>query len=125
MTGAPIIVADGISKKFGDHQVLTRVSLPVMERDMVCVIGPSGSGKTTLLRCLALLEQPSTGRVTMRGTTIASPEPDSAERRAARAVRPEIGMVFQHFNLWPHMSVLENLIEAPLRVKRMSRDAAI
>ena len=108
----PIIAADQVSKSFGPNEVLRRVSLPVAEKDMVCVIGPSGSGKTTLLRCLALLEQPSAGRVTMRGTTIASPKPGSAERRAARAVRPEIGMVFQHFNLWPHMSVLENLIEA-------------
>ncbi len=121
----PIIAADQVSKSFGPNEVLRRVSLPVAEKDMVCVIGPSGSGKTTLLRCLALLEQPSTGRVTMRGTTIASPKPDSAERRAARAVRPEIGLVFQHFNLWPHMSVLENLIEAPLRVKRMARHAAV
>jgi ABC-type Fe3+/spermidine/putrescine transport system ATPase subunit len=83
----PIIAADQVSKSFGPNEVLRRVSLPVAEKDMVCVIGPSGSGKTTLLRCLALLEQPSTGRVTMRGTTIASPKPDSAERRAARAVR--------------------------------------
>jgi ABC-type polar amino acid transport system ATPase subunit len=89
------------------------------------VVGPSGSGKTTLLRCLAMLEQPSGGRITMDGIAIASPKPDAAEKRAARAVRPEIGMVFQHFNLWPHMSVIENLIEAPLRVKAMGRGAAI
>src|SRR3981081_1519145 len=125
LSSAPIIAADQVSKSFGANEVLRRVSLPVAEKDMVCVIGPSGPGKTPLLRCLALLEQPSTGRITMRGTTIASPKPDSAERRAARAVRPEIGRVFQHFNLWPHMSVLENLIEAPLRVKRMPRHAAV
>jgi len=101
------------------------VTLTVHAGELVAVRGPSGSGKTTLLRCLALLEQPSAGRVTMRGTTIASSKPDSAERRAARAVRLEIGMVFQHFNLWPHMSVLENVIEAPLRVKRMPRHAAV
>src|SRR6201991_777425 len=125
MAGAPIIVADGGSKKFGDHQVLTRVSLPVMERDVVCVVGPSGSGKTTLLRCFALLEKPSEGRVVMQGTTISTPDPDRQTRTAARAVRSDIGMVFQHFNLWPHMSVLENLIEAPLRVKGMARDKAV
>jgi ABC-type polar amino acid transport system ATPase subunit len=125
MTGAPIIVADGISKKFGDHQVLTRVSLPVMERDVVCVVGPSGSGKTTLLRCLALLETPSEGRVVMEGLPISTPAPDRAIKSAARAVRSEIGMVFQHFNLWPHMTVLENLIEAPLRVKKMPKAEAI
>jgi ABC-type polar amino acid transport system ATPase subunit len=121
----PIIAAEQLSKSFGPNDVLRGVSLQVAEKDMVCVIGPSGSGKTTLLRCLALLEQPSAGRVIMRGNTICSSRPDSAERRAARAIRPEIGMVFQHFNLWPHMSVLQNLIEAPLRVKQMSRDAAI
>jgi ABC-type polar amino acid transport system ATPase subunit len=125
MAGAPIIAADGVSKRFGSHQVLTRVSLAVSERDVVCVVGPSGSGKTTLLRCLALLEIPSEGTVTMSGRVIATPKADAAVRRAARAVRPDIGMVFQHFNLWPHMSVLENVIEAPLRVKGMAKADAV
>jgi len=122
---SPIIAADAISKSFGPVEVLRGVRLEVAERDVVCVIGPSGSGKTTLLRCLALLEQPSGGRILMKGTTIGSPTPNAAERRAARAVRPDIGMVFQHFNLWPHMSVLENLIEAPLRVRGLKRAEAI
>jgi ABC-type polar amino acid transport system ATPase subunit len=124
-TACPLIAADQISKHFGAVEVLKRVSLPVAEKDVLCVIGPSGSGKTTLLRCLAMLEQPSGGRVLMNGVAIASPHPDPTEKRAARAVRAEIGMVFQHFNLWPHMSVLENLIEAPMRVRRMDRRAAI
>ncbi len=63
---APIIVAEQVTKRFGAHQVLTRVTLPVMERDVVCVVGPSGSGKTTLLRCFALLEAPSEGRIVMQ-----------------------------------------------------------
>jgi ABC-type polar amino acid transport system ATPase subunit len=92
---------------------------------VVCIVGPSGSGKTTLLRCLALLEEPSAGQVTMHGTVIARAGGDAAVRRAARSVRPDIGMVFQHFNLWPHMSVLENVIEAPLRVKAMPRTEAV
>ena len=125
MAGTPIIEAEDVTKRFGEHQVLTRVRLPVMERDVVCVVGPSGSGKTTLLRCLALLEMPSEGRIVMEGTTISTPQPDRQIKAAARAVRSEIGMVFQHFNLWPHMSVLENLIEAPLRVKKMPRDQAV
>jgi ABC-type polar amino acid transport system ATPase subunit len=125
MADSPIIMAEQVTKRFGTNQVLTRVSLPVMERDVVCVVGPSGSGKTTLLRCLALLEKPSEGRVVMSGATIATPDPDRQVRAAARAVRSDIGMVFQHFNLWPHMSVLENLIEAPLRVKKMPRDQAV
>jgi ABC-type polar amino acid transport system ATPase subunit len=125
MAGAPIIVADGVSKKFGDHEVLTRIRLPVMERDVVCIVGPSGSGKTTLLRCLALLETPSEGRVVMDGVAIATPQPDAAVKAAQRSVRSNIGMVFQHFNLWPHMSVLENLIEAPIRVKKLARAEAV
>jgi len=125
MSATPIISAEGVTKRFGTNQVLTRVSLPVMPRDVVCVIGPSGSGKTTLLRCLALLERPSEGRILMGGTPIATPQPDAAVKAAGAAVRSDIGMVFQHFNLWPHMSVLENLIEAPLRVKRMPRDQAV
>jgi ABC-type polar amino acid transport system ATPase subunit len=125
MAGAPIIAAEGISKRFGSNQVLTRVSLAVSEREVVCVVGPSGSGKTTLLRCLALLEEPSEGRVTMNGSVIAMPDAESAVRRAARSVRPDIGMVFQHFNLWPHMSVLENVIEAPIRVKQTPKAEAI
>ena len=125
MAGTPIIVADAVSKKFGAHQVLTRVSLPVMERDVVCVVGPSGSGKTTLLRCLALLETPSEGRVVMEGVAISTPRQEKPVKAAARAVRSDIGMVFQHFNLWPHMTVLENLIEAPMRAKKLPREQAI
>jgi ABC-type polar amino acid transport system ATPase subunit len=125
MAGAPIIAAEGVSKRFGANQVLTRVSLAVSEREVVCVVGPSGSGKTTLLRCLALLEEPSEGRVTMNGHVIAMPDAESAVRRAARLVRPNIGMVFQHFNLWPHMSVLENVIEAPMRVKQTPKAEAV
>jgi ABC-type polar amino acid transport system ATPase subunit len=87
-------------------------------------VGPSGSGKTTLLRCFALLETPSEGRVIMDGNVIATPAPSAAIRRASRTVRSNIGMVFQHFNLWPHMSVLENLIEAPIRVKGLPRKEA-
>jgi len=119
------IAAEELSKNFGAVDVLRSVTLRVPEKDVVCVIGPSGSGKTTLLRCLALLEVPSAGRVTMNDTTIASPTPTAAQKRAARAVRPEIGMVFQHFNLWPHMTVLQNIVEAPLRVKGMTREAAV
>ena len=125
MAATPIIVADKVTKRFGTHQVLTAVTLPVMERDVVCVVGPSGSGKTTLLRCLALLEAPSEGRIVMQGTTIAAPDADRRTKAAGRAVRSDIGMVFQHFNLWPHMSVLENLIEAPLRVKGLAYDKAV
>jgi ABC-type polar amino acid transport system ATPase subunit len=125
MSGTPFLLADGITKRFGTYQALTNVSLPVMERDVVCVVGPSGSGKTTLLRCFALLEAPSEGRIVMQGVPIATADPDRQVKTAARAVRSDIGMVFQHFNLWPHMSVLENLIEAPMLVKKMRKDEAV
>jgi ABC-type polar amino acid transport system ATPase subunit len=125
MGATSIIAAEKISKHFGAHEVLRGVSLPVAEQDVVCVIGPSGSGKTTLLRCLALLEEPSGGRVVMNGVPISSALADAAQKRAARAVRPDIGMVFQHFNLWPHMTVLQNVIEAPMLVRGLSRDEAI
>lgn len=119
-----IIAAEGVSKSFDQNTVLKTVDLGVAEKEVVCIVGPSGSGKTTLLRCLALLEQPSAGRVVMDGTAIASPAATKAEKRAAKAVRPDIGMVFQHFNLWPHMTVMENIIEAPQRVRGLSRSEA-
>lgn len=125
MGQGPIIAADSLSKRFGATPVLHDVSLPVEEREVVCIIGPSGSGKTTLLRCFALLEKPSAGRITMEGRAIAGPTEDAQMRRAQRAVRADIGMVFQHFHLWPHMTVLANIIEAPLRVKKMPRAEAI
>jgi ABC-type polar amino acid transport system ATPase subunit len=120
-----LIAADGLSKSFGKLPVLHGVSIAVKEREVVCVVGPSGSGKTTLLRCFALLEQPTSGRILMNGRTISASRPTSEIARAARAVRADIGMVFQHFHLWPHMTVLENLVEAPLRVKFMSRADAV
>src|SRR5690349_12947442 len=125
MAGTPIILAEGVSKTFGTNQVLTKVSLPVMERDVVCVVGPSGSGKTTLLRCIALLETPSGGRSVMQGHALSTPGQEKPVEAGARAVRSDIGMVAQHFDLWPHTSVVESLIEAPVRVKKMPGPEAV
>jgi ABC-type polar amino acid transport system ATPase subunit len=116
---------EGVTKCYGPVAAADEVDLAVTQGEFVTILGPSGSGKTTLLRCLALLETPTEGRVTMNGAVIAQPKPDAAIRRAARAVRPEIGMVFQHFNLWPHMTVIDNVIEAPIRVKSMPKVEAI
>jgi ABC-type polar amino acid transport system ATPase subunit len=120
-----IIAAQDVCKRFGSVDVLRGVNLAVAQGDVVCIIGPSGSGKTTLLRCFALLETPSGGRIVMRENVVAQARVDAAVKRAARTVRPDIGMVFQHFNLWPHMTVLGNIIEAPLRVKGMGRNEAV
>jgi ABC-type polar amino acid transport system ATPase subunit len=123
--GEFLIAAEDLGKSFGQIEVLKSVTLGVKEGEVLCVVGPSGSGKTTLLRCMALLEEPSTGRVLMRGETIARPAPDRKTRQAARRVQADIGMVFQLFNLWPHLSVLGNIIEAPTRVRGLSRADAI
>jgi ABC-type polar amino acid transport system ATPase subunit len=120
-----LIEVDRLSKRFGKTEVLRSVSLAVDVREVISVIGPSGSGKTTLLRCLALLEAPSGGEIRVRGLPVAKPNSSAELRRNARAVRADVGMVFQHFNLWPHKTVLSNVIEAPMLVKRLSRDEAV
>jgi polar amino acid transport system ATP-binding protein len=121
----PLLAADAVVKRFGANTVLHGVDLALGSGESTCIIGPSGSGKTTLLRCMALLEAPSDGRILMDGTTVAQANLSSGVRAAAKKVRPEIGMVFQQFNLWPHMTVLQNIIEAPLRVRGVSRDEAV
>jgi polar amino acid transport system ATP-binding protein len=120
-----LLVAEAVQKHFGANHVLRDVSLTLGSGESTCIIGPSGSGKTTLLRCMALLESPSNGRVLMDGMTVAQANPSSSVRAAAKKVRPEIGMVFQQFNLWPHMTVLQNIIEAPMRVRGTARDEAV
>jgi polar amino acid transport system ATP-binding protein len=118
---------DGMWKKFGDHDVLVDVSLSVRRGQTICILGPSGSGKSTLLRCLNWLERPDHGHVYLSGQRIGyrtgGDRPMS--QRELAAVRARIGMVFQHFNLWPHLTVLGNLIEAPIWVQRRQRDEAI
>ena len=120
-----ILAAEHLRKAYDKAVILSDVDLALREREAVCIIGPSGSGKTTLLRCLALLEDCQGGRILMRDQVIGGADSSAAVRRTARGLRAEIGMVFQQFNLWPHMTVLENIIEAPLRVRGVSRDQAI
>lgn len=124
-----VVNALGIRKNYGDKEVLKGVDLTVHEGEVMCLIGPSGSGKSTLLRCINHLESPSDGVVLIdndpmgydrRGETLTEKPP----RRVA-AQRARIGMVFQHFNLFPHMTVLENVLEAPTHVLKTSRKAAL
>ncbi|HWG93067.1 MAG TPA: amino acid ABC transporter ATP-binding protein [Mycobacteriales bacterium] len=116
--GAVIDVRD-LHKSFGDNEVLKGIDVTVGRGEVVCVIGPSGSGKSTLLRCINLLEEPTSGTVLVGGVEVTDPDVD------IDAVRRRIGMVFQSFNLFPHLTVLENLTIAQRRVlKRSKGDAA-
>jgi polar amino acid transport system ATP-binding protein len=116
MTAA--IEVRGLRKAFGDHVVLDGVDLVVQPGEKVCVIGPSGSGKSTLLRCVNRLEEPTGGGVLIEGIDITDPETDLDD------VRTRIGIVFQHFNLFPHLNVIDNLTIAPRKVRKQSRPQA-
>lgn len=108
-----------LNKSFGELHVLKDVDITVKESDVVCLIGASGSGKSTLLRCLNFLEIKDSGQIIIEGEEI------NANSHDLNEVRQKIGMVFQHFNLFPHKNVIENIIEAPIHVKGVSKEQAI
>ena len=112
------IRAVGLVKRYGDHTVLQGVDLNVAQGEVVCVIGPSGSGKSTLLRCLNLLERPTEGKVFLGDDEITAPGA-SVDR-----MRSRLGMVFQSFNLFPHLTVLDNLTMAPVSVRGVGKEEA-
>jgi len=116
---SPIIEVRGLWKSFGDQVVLKDVSLTVNKSEVVVIIGPSGSGKSTLLRCLNLLEEPTRGEIVVDGEVLTKPGVNKPH------IRRDIGMVFQQFNLFPHLTVLENIIEAPIHVRKLDRATAI
>ncbi len=113
-----MIRVEGLRKKFGDLEVLRGVDLEVRAGEVVCVIGPSGSGKSTLLRCINRLEDPTEGVITIAG------EPLPTGGKALDRVRAELGMVFQRFHLFPHMTALENVMSGPLTVQKKTAAAA-
>ena len=115
---APAIDVQGLVKSFGENEVLKGIDLTVTKGEVVCVIGPSGSGKSTLLRSVNLLEEPTAGKVLIEGIDITDPDVDIDR------VRTRIGMVFQSFNLFPHLDVLGNLTIAQQRVKKRSKKEA-
>ena len=112
-----MIEIKGLRKSFGKDEVLKGIDLSIAEKEVVVIIGPSGSGKSTLLRCMNHLEEPTAGEVVVDGITL------SGEANINK-VREEVGMVFQRFNLFPHMTVLENIMLAPLKVRRTERGTA-
>lgn len=121
----PIVQISNLDKYFGRLHVLKNISLDVQPREVVCLIGRSGSGKSTLLRCINFLEEPSNGIIQVDGVTVESHGRGKEHRQLIHDVRLKTGMVFQEFNLFPHMSVLENVIEGPVTVKGMDHAEAV
>ncbi|WP_084211144.1 amino acid ABC transporter ATP-binding protein [Pseudonocardia acaciae] len=127
-TELPMVKAEQVCKSFGRHQVLRGINLEVMPREVMCIIGPSGSGKSTFLRCINHLDKVSAGRLWVDGDLVGYREHggklhELRESEVARR-RRDIGMVFQRFNLFPHRTAAENVMEAPMTVRRDSRSDA-
>ena len=119
-----------IHKKFGANEVLKGVSLQAHGGDVISIIGSSGSGKSTFLRCINLLEKPNQGRIVVAGEELRlvpgkTGELHAADARQLQRLRTKLAMVFQHFNLWAHLTVLQNIIEAPVHVMKVPRDEAV
>lgn len=114
----PIVEVKDLRKSYGTREVLSGINLTIERGEVVVLIGPSGSGKSTLLRCLNRLEAPTSGKILIDGVEL------TAEAKQLRMLRRRVGMVFQSFNLFPHMTALQNVMEAPLTVLRISRDEA-
>ncbi|MEO5796159.1 MAG: ATP-binding cassette domain-containing protein [Rhodoferax sp.] len=131
MTTQPLkLQAIDIHKKFGSNEVLKGVSLEARAGDVISIIGSSGSGKSTFLRCMNLLEKPNAGRILVAGEELKlvadkNGELVAAEAKQLQRMRTKLAMVFQHFNLWAHMTVLQNIIEAPIHVLGVPKDEAI
>lgn len=128
MGQVPMLQVIGLKKAFGTLQVLNGIDLEILRGEVVCIIGRSGSGKSTLLRCIHFLEEPDEGAVLIDGQPVGFVEERGQRRRDTESrinqMRLQIGMVFQSFNLWPHRTTLENVIEAPIYVKKIKPDIA-
>ncbi|CRM21181.1 Arginine transport ATP-binding protein ArtM [Pseudomonas sp. 31 R 17] len=119
-----MIVVEKLTKQFNGQVVLNGIDLEIKAGEVVAIIGPSGSGKTTFLRCLNFLEEPTSGRIKVGDIEIDSNRPLNQQQGLVRRLRQHVGFVFQNFNLFPHRTALENVIEGPIVVKKMPRDAA-
>ncbi|WP_448110160.1 L-cystine ABC transporter ATP-binding protein TcyN [Pseudomonas lini] len=120
-----MIVVEKLTKQFKGQVVLNGIDLQVKEGEVVAIIGPSGSGKTTFLRCLNFLEEPSSGRIKVGDIEIDGSRPLNQQQSLVRRLRQHVGFVFQNFNLFPHRTALENVIEGPLVVKKIPRAEAV
>ncbi|PJE31617.1 Octopine permease ATP-binding protein P [Pseudooceanicola marinus] len=119
----PAVSVKGLHKSFGSHEVLKGIDLAAHDGDVISLIGASGSGKSTLLRCIPMLEIPNSGSISV-GEAHITPRDGKlsrADERTARAIRRDLGFVFQNFNLWPHRTVLQNVVEAPMIVQRRNK----
>ena len=114
---SPVVSVSGLHKRFGDLEVLKGIDMDIDAGEVVVVFGRSGSGKSTFLRCINFLEDPDQGTVEVAGISVSAGLPTRRRRREIRKLRTHCGMVFQQFNLFPQMTVLDNVMEAPLRVK--------
>src|SRR5471030_280735 len=120
-----MIVVEKLTKQFKGQVVLNGIDLEVKEGEVVAIIGPSGSGKTTFLRCLNFLEEPTSGRIKVGDIEIDGSRPLNQQQGLVRRLRQHVGFVFQNFNLFPHRTALENVIEGPIVVKKIPRAEAV
>ena len=118
ISSEPKIIIEDLHKSFGELEVLKGINAEIDKGEVICVIGPSGSGKSTFLRCINQLEESTSGRIIVDGEEI------TAQKADINKIRRHIGMVFQQFNLFPHMSVLENITMAPVTLKIKNKDEA-
>jgi len=116
---SPVFEIQDLTKQFGTLSAVDHVSTKIMQGEAVFIVGPSGSGKSTFLRCLNLLETPTSGTLLFHGEPLVNPN------RTINQFRQQVGMVFQHFNLFPHLSIIDNITLAPIKTGRLSKDAAI
>jgi polar amino acid transport system ATP-binding protein len=118
----PMVSLRGVAKKFGENTIFSDIDIDVAAGEVMAIVGPSGAGKSTLLRCINLLEEPTGGQITVGGHSFRAGQ--EATRKEMTALRRESGMVFQHFNLFPHMTVLDNVSFAQVRVLKRTREEA-
>ncbi len=119
-----MLIVSNLVKNFGKQDILQGINVTIKQGEVVSIIGPSGSGKSTFLRCINLLETPTSGEIIFKETPIYEPKKKISEQ-VLNDYRKKIGMVFQHFNIFPHLSVLDNMILAPVQAKMMTKDEAI